>query len=342
MEQYLGLFRTRHEELLQLGQLSQEYPDTVATTWSLSFQNVQEASPPAADLLNLCAFLAPNNIPKKIIEKGSNYLPTRLAQAVQDPLAMNIVLAKLRRYSLMEVNPDSLSVHRLVQAVVRDRLDQNAQKDWVKIAAEAVNSSLMEKIISNPEIWPWIGRLTQHALVVAERAWTLQTALPIAARLMNQIGYYLSIRSEFNAAKLILEKAISIGEIAYGKEHPWVAIAATNLGNVLRSLNDLETAKALAERALKINLSNYGPSHSSVANDLNNLGTVLRDMNDLAGAKKQYERSIGIIEAIHGPNHLDLALKVNNLGTVLLDMGDLEGSKTQLNRYSNLGFASSK
>jgi hypothetical protein len=35
-----------------------KYPDSVATTWSLSFQKVEQAHPAAADLLQLCAFLA--------------------------------------------------------------------------------------------------------------------------------------------------------------------------------------------------------------------------------------------------------------------------------------------
>ena len=67
---YLAMFRSRRQEVLKRGQPSQEYPDTVATTWELSFQKVKEASPAAADLLNLCAFLAPDDIPKELLERG--------------------------------------------------------------------------------------------------------------------------------------------------------------------------------------------------------------------------------------------------------------------------------
>ena len=41
MPHYLDLFEQRQRELLQRGELSTEYPDTVATTWSISFQNVE-------------------------------------------------------------------------------------------------------------------------------------------------------------------------------------------------------------------------------------------------------------------------------------------------------------
>ena len=59
---YQRLFQEHHAQLLQQGHLATEYPDTVATTWELSFQKVQEASLAAVDFLNLCAFLAPDAI----------------------------------------------------------------------------------------------------------------------------------------------------------------------------------------------------------------------------------------------------------------------------------------
>jgi hypothetical protein len=136
---YLDLFRTRRQELLRRGHSSQEYPDTVATTWDMSFQKVKEASPAAADLLNLCAFLAPDDIPKKLLVEGAEHLPESLAAAVQDPVARNDALAVLRRYSLMEVADEALAVHRLVQAVVRDRQNKQGKEQWCGAAVNMVN-----------------------------------------------------------------------------------------------------------------------------------------------------------------------------------------------------------
>ncbi len=87
----------------------------MATTWEISFQKVQKESPVAADFLNLCAFLAPDNIPKELLEKGAKHLPERLVLAINDSLAWNEVRAALRRYSLMDVTDHSISLHRLVQ-----------------------------------------------------------------------------------------------------------------------------------------------------------------------------------------------------------------------------------
>ncbi|GAC1436084.1 MAG: hypothetical protein PVSMB2_03510 [Ktedonobacteraceae bacterium] len=38
------------------------------TTWSLSFQQIEQQSPAAADMLRLCAFLAPDVIPEELLK----------------------------------------------------------------------------------------------------------------------------------------------------------------------------------------------------------------------------------------------------------------------------------
>jgi hypothetical protein len=47
MAGYLALFRKRRVELLRRGQPA-AYPDTVATTWELAFQQVQQSAPAGA------------------------------------------------------------------------------------------------------------------------------------------------------------------------------------------------------------------------------------------------------------------------------------------------------
>jgi hypothetical protein len=48
-----------------------DHPEPVATTWSLSFARVEATSPVAADLLRLCAYLAPDAIAQEIITAGA-------------------------------------------------------------------------------------------------------------------------------------------------------------------------------------------------------------------------------------------------------------------------------
>jgi tetratricopeptide (TPR) repeat protein/cellulose biosynthesis protein BcsQ len=329
---YLDLFRTRYKEMLRRGKSSQEYPDTVATTWELSFQKVKAASPSAADLLNLCAYLAPDDIPKKLLVEGAKHLPKSLAAAVQDPVACNDALAVLRRYSLMEVSNDALAVHRLVQAVVRDRLNKKEKKQWAGAAVEMVNEVFPRDIVAKVETWPWCARLLPHGQVSAAHAQELKAALPATASIFNAIGAYLNIRAEYEAAKQALEGALAIGEAIYKPDNPKIATYANNLGYVLQTLGDLEGARAHYERALAIMEKVHGPNHPQVAIAVNNLGSVLRALGDLAEARVHYERALAIDEAAYGPDHPEVAIDVSNLGGVLRDLEDLEGAKAHYER----------
>src|SRR6202022_3038981 len=51
---YLRIYATHHKELLvRHSRLMLDYPQTVATTWSLSFQHIEQQGSAAADVLRL-------------------------------------------------------------------------------------------------------------------------------------------------------------------------------------------------------------------------------------------------------------------------------------------------
>ena len=63
------------------------------------------------------------------------------------------------------------------------------------------------------------------------------------------------------AARPLLERALTIGEAAYGPDHPAVATSLGNLAVTLRGLGELAAARPLLERALTVGEAAYGPDH---------------------------------------------------------------------------------
>ena len=63
---YLASFRQRRADLLARGEPT-GYPQTVATTWRLAFEDLEQAAPGAAGLLRLLAFCAPEAIPLRLL-----------------------------------------------------------------------------------------------------------------------------------------------------------------------------------------------------------------------------------------------------------------------------------
>ena len=65
LAQYLKLYQQRRTTLLKRqSSVFADYPSTVGNTWSLSFKQIEQESLAAAELLRLCAYLAPDAIPE--------------------------------------------------------------------------------------------------------------------------------------------------------------------------------------------------------------------------------------------------------------------------------------
>ncbi|MDQ3805338.1 MAG: FxSxx-COOH system tetratricopeptide repeat protein [Acidobacteriota bacterium] len=323
---YLELFRAHHQRLLSRGTPSTNYPATVATTWDISFAEVRKQSPVSEDLINLCAFFAPDDIPLDIIRAGSEFLPDQLGAAVTDPLAFDDALAPLLRYSLAERRGQSLFIHRLVQAVVRERLREAAKKQWAVSAVHILNNAF-PYVADDVRVWPACSTLLPHALVAAEHSQEFQEASMAAQHLFNQAGVYLRARADFAQARSSLERALRILELAGHDESDDMAAVLSNLGNVLGDLMDLDGALACQQRSLKIRLKVHGENHDGVVIGLNNLGMVMLEQGDLEGARVQFEQAIELGEGARGVHHPVLATPLNNLGVVMRRLGDLAGAR---------------
>ena len=319
---YLRMFETHRAELLRDPKFKpHDYPDTVATTWTISFNAVAAESPAAITLMNLCAFFAPDEIPTDWI--AGTHAGGMTPPLPDDDYALAQVRIALRKFSLIEATDTTISVHRLVQTMVRDQMDDATRKTFAEAAVKCVDDAFPGDVTTNPESWQVCARLLAHARATTDEAERLHVAPNETARVLNQAAIYLRQRAELSEAKTLFERAITIYELQYGVNHEHVATAVNNLGNVLRALGDLPRAQRCFERALAIDEATFGKDHPNVARDVNNLGGVLRDLGDLPRAQQCFERVIKIFEDNLGANHPNVATAVNNLGMVLRALGDL-------------------
>ncbi len=144
LSDYQQRYQIRRALLLQRrGGVVLDHPEAVATTWSLSFEKVEERNPVAADLLQLCAYLAPDAIPETIITQGAEHLGPSLEPTATDPLLLDQAIEALGAYSLLKRDRRTrlLSMHRLVQAVLRDGMSAEVAHHWKQRAVLAVNAA---------------------------------------------------------------------------------------------------------------------------------------------------------------------------------------------------------
>jgi tetratricopeptide (TPR) repeat protein len=238
----------------------------------------------AADVLCLCKFLAPDAIPLALLHTTEVQLPERLATIAQDTLALNQVIAALLRYSLVERTGNTLTVHRLVQAIGREQLESEKQQTWAALAVKLVKAAFPYDS-GDFRTWSACAQLLPYALAATEYAEQLTVAPNDVSLLLDRIGGYLSARGEYGAAQAAYERAVKISEAALGPDHPDVGASLSNLGTVLRLLGQLHEAKAAHERAVKISEAALGPDHPTVGIRLNNLGVVLQALGQLPEAR---------------------------------------------------------
>ena len=190
--EYVQLVRDRAVELFDLANPAQlaGAQRRVATVWSLSLEQVGREAPGVEALLCLCAFLAPEEIPRSLPREHHQVLPEELGDLAADPLAYNRALGVLGRYSLAVVTPDALSLHRLVQAVLRARLDGDEERRWAEAAINLLRGWLPDRPWEVAS-WPVIQRLLPHVLAAAEHAERLGVAGEATGWLLSWASGYL-------------------------------------------------------------------------------------------------------------------------------------------------------
>ena len=332
LEGYLKRYRAQHTILLQRrGMRAREHPEPVATTWSLSFAKVEEISPTAADFLRLCAFLHPDAIPEELLTGGMpNSFPSLLTQT-NSATVFDEAFATLRAYSLVHRHPETatLSIHPLVQAVLKDSLSNYQQRQLAKRVVHTVNRLFPSSEFAN---WKRCERYLLHAQTCAALIVRWYMAFPEAARLLNVSGSYLLHRGRHAEAEPLWQRALEIQEQQLGQDHPNTATSLNNLALLYRAQGRYAEAEPLLQRALAIREQQLGQDHPNTAMSLDSLGNLYQDQEKYAEAEPLLQRALAIREQQLGATHPDTITSLDSLGNLYRVQGKYTEAEPLLQR----------
>jgi tetratricopeptide (TPR) repeat protein len=304
---------------------------TVATAWALNFADIEENFPESADLLRLSAFLAPDSIPLELLENGapelSEKLAAKLADAADNPLALDDLLSPLLRFSLIRRDDEkrTYSIHPLVQEVVRDGLSKEDQKARTEQTVLAVNAAFPN--VMKFEDWPSCDRFLPHALACSRFINIYSMGSPADGLLLGRAGYYLYQRAEYAQAEPLYWSAMTIYEKVLGPEHQETATSLNNLASLLQDQGKYAEAEPLYRRALEIKEKILGPEHPSTATSLNNLALLLKTQGKYDEVERLYRRALAIDERSLGADHPDTAIDLNNLALLYYAQGKYDDAE---------------
>ena len=328
---YLSIFEKHKLEVLERGKPTSEYHSTVATTWEMAFREIDEESHASIDLLNLFSYLAPDDIPIALILDGADQLPEQLSETAGDDLLLDDALEILLRYSLIYKTGNSVSVHRLVQDVTRDRLSDDEKKVWATGAVKLIEKTFPLDS-DDPNTWDLCTRLLQHALVATGHAESMGIVDDSVFLLLNRSGDYLGRRYDFVRGKAVLNRALEIGKSLYGEEHPNIANCIYALGKIHLKNYELDESIECFNRAVEIDRKSYGENHAVVARDLIKLAHAYRFRFDFEKSRENYELAMKILESEFGTDHTEVARCAEHLSYLFYHMGEYKMAKELLDR----------
>ncbi|HEU5374647.1 MAG TPA: FxSxx-COOH system tetratricopeptide repeat protein [Ktedonobacteraceae bacterium] len=319
---YLQLYQAhRHTLLARRGVQTTSYPDSVATTWSLSFQKVAQANPGAAELLHLCAFLEPDMIPEELIREGSASLGIVLQTLATDPLLWNDAIRELRQFSLIQRDSETrvLRLHRLVQAVLKDNLGAEDQRFWAERVVRATSQAFPETV--EMVTWPRCRRYLPQAQACSVLIQAYSFTFAEAVSLLLRTAYYVSTCALYEQAESLYQHVLRLQEQTLGPEHPQRGKVLARLARIYYLQGKYEQAEPLYRRAVRIQEQVLGPEHPNVAMALNGLAIIYHMQRKHEPAKSPYQRARWIYEQAFGPEHPNVAMALNNLANLCQEQG---------------------
>lgn len=294
-----------------------DYEHTIATTWELAFAELEQ-DPGCAALLFCCAFFAPERIPRELFL--SETIANGVFAAGGGELALDDAIGRILSFSLVTADDTTLSMHRLVQHVIRDRLGER-RDHWLTRAQELLIAGFPVNS-EDPGTWATCDRLLPHALASCGHA--TEDAGAQTAILLGRVGDYLVERGEYRAAISTLDRALQLTQAVLGPEHPHTLTSANNLGSAYRVMGRFGDAILLYESTLKARERIVGPEHAHTLISRNNLASAYQAAGRPADAIPLYEQTLAALERILGPEHPRTLACRNNLGYAYQETGRLD------------------
>ena len=322
---YLNLFHTHRVELLKrTSNVLSDHPQSVATTLFLSFQQVEQTSLVAANVLRLCAFLDPDTISEAIIVEEASESSFLATPFPTDVFTLNEAIEALRKLSLVKrlSEKGQISVHRLVQAVIQEGMDEETRERWAKQAVIMVNKAF-------PDIYKISWSQRQHYLPQARvcRSLILHygfSSVEAAQLLYKAAGYMMSSGPFDEEDEQMLQEARSIFEKVVGSTHVSTLNTLSRLARLYDGMKRFELSQELWQHLVSTYENLKGSEHPTVARYLGHLAQSYRYQGRLDLAEQFSLRALAICEKTLGDSDQDTVEELLGLAIIYRSQGKHE------------------
>ena len=289
---------------------------TVARVWRVTLERLSD-TPLSVAILRIIAYWAPDGIPRAYLE------------GIANPLQLTEAIRRLAAHSMITLREDTISVHRLVQAVART-LDPDGnprareaavrilnarwpqgplwgddQRAWAKHVEALASCTVAESDTeASAQLFVLAGgyfastdlrrgiTLCTHGISVAERASGPDSSEAVLARVLLASMYMY--KGDFERACHLLEGQFADCMRRFGAEHPDTLRVGSHLAAALNAVGRAEEGRALARETAEHAARAYGRD-SAVAVDAR-VQLSLMDINsDLQTLESQLSEAFPVL-----------------------------------------------
>lgn len=358
-----------------------KYPSSLAIAWQATINQLGASE---LNLLNLLSWLAPDPIPDWLLQSKALGRAWQASRDLWSEIEFDNdstpseSIAVLSDYSMLRWDSlsRSVSMHLLVQEVVRANCPIPKRREWIRLCADVLLSvspatvENVEDIRRWDELRPHMQACIQFAIAEGidvpttvllsrlAKLWARKTLYSKAEQLfieslsineqrrgatpaelsadLNNLASLFLVTNRISEAEPLWRRALEIDTEVLGDAHPVVANHLNNLALLLIRKNNLQEAEKLLRRALEIDTRAYGEQHTNVSRDLSNLASLLESLGRLEDAEDRMRQSLAIEEANFGQYAQGLATSLNNLAQLLSQTGRLKEAESMMRRALSL------
>ncbi|MEW2113804.1 tetratricopeptide repeat protein [Streptomyces sp. NPDC005474] len=289
---------------------------TLARIWNVTLHALQKTDPLAVELLHTAAWLAPDDISHSLLTPPGTD-PDDIAEAT----------GTLAAYSMVTDTGTTLSLHRMVQTVLRtpQHTDDNQPPRHLQgrdRAEQAVLHSLTPPPGQDTPTEDQWDALTPHLVTLAATRPPEHHNAPLTSA-YETAGQRLHQQGHTSRAIPLYEATLAQYEQVQGETHPATLNSRNNLASAYQSAGDLGRAIPLYEATRTQREQVLGETHPATLNSRNNLAYAYQSAGDLGRAIPLLEATLAQREQVLGETHPDTLTSRNNLACAYQSAGDL-------------------
>ena len=318
LEDYVLLLGDQEEEVIEL--LSEEFEDDgryrdvknpVATTWLISFEQIQQRDPLAADYLSFMACVEPKDIPQSLLPLGVSR--KREIDAI----------GTLTAYSFINRRPGdtALDLHRLVHVAMRNWLRKEMQlAQSTKKAIVRLEDVFPDDSHENRSLW---RTYLPHVRCALESN-TVNKDWEPRMNLLARYGSCLYKDGRWDEAEKIYVQVMEIWKGKFGANHSSTLTSMINLAEIYRNQGRLDEAEKLGLQVIEIEKKILGADHLSTLISMTNLAAIYSEQGQQDKAEKLEVQVIEIQKKNLGVNHDSILISMANLAAMYRNQGRLD------------------